>query len=107
MQMKTMKKVRITRERLIAQLRSKSVKNMGSVKRLYIEAGGNFTLISERDEKPGLCLIPDWDYKYNERQQRDKNIKVCCFCGNRQRDANEKSCSNCGEEDKWVDAVVK
>src|SRR5947209_6571251 len=64
MQIHNMKTARISRERVIAQLRSKSIKNLGMVKRLYLEAGGSFTVIKEEEPLAGLCLIPQWDTKY-------------------------------------------
>jgi uncharacterized membrane protein YcaP (DUF421 family) len=40
MDLNTMKKVRMTRERLVSQLRQSNVKQLGEVKRLYMEANG-------------------------------------------------------------------
>lgn len=60
-----MKKVRISRERFVAQLRSKNIKQLGSVKRFYMEASGSFTLIQEENVKPGLSILPHWDKDFN------------------------------------------
>jgi len=49
MNLAAMKKVRITRERLFAQLRSESIISMGEVRRFYIEANGEFSLIKQRE----------------------------------------------------------
>lgn len=42
MSMHDTKVAQITRERLFAQLRSEGITHLGSVKRLYLEAQGNF-----------------------------------------------------------------
>jgi uncharacterized membrane protein YcaP (DUF421 family) len=56
-----MKKVRISRERLFAQLRGENIVHLGMVKRLYMEANGAFTIIQNEELTPGLMVLPDWD----------------------------------------------
>ena len=105
MQPKNMQKVRITRERLLAQLRSKSIKNLGSIKRPYIEAEGSFTMIREDKSQPGLSIIPDWDIKFANRQMKKEEIQVCFNCGKQKANSTEIQCSNCGKKD-WVTAIL-
>jgi uncharacterized membrane protein YcaP (DUF421 family) len=50
-----MKKTRITQERVFAALRSEGIRHLGQVKRLYIEANGEFSLVRAEAEMPG-CL---------------------------------------------------
>ena len=45
---KSMTKSRIPKERVFAQLRTDSLRHLGEVDRLYIEANGSFTLIKAR-----------------------------------------------------------
>lgn len=106
MDLKTMKSARLSREQLVAQLRSKSVKQLGSVKRFYMEAGGSFTLIEEEKPKPGLSVLPRWDEGFHARFKKSAEIKVCQSCGFTQKKPfDEKSkCSNCGDC-TWTDAV--
>src|SRR5215216_1741000 len=44
-QMKEMKKTRITLERLFALLRGESIRHLGEVERLYFEANGSLTVV--------------------------------------------------------------
>ena len=101
-----MKVVRLSRERLIAQLRSNGIKHLGQVKRLYMEANGSFTLIPKKDIKPGLSIIPAWDDEYNRQLNKHSDIKVCEYCGNYAQPAFEPpmTCPNCRER-VWTNAV--
>lgn len=101
-----MKKVRLTRERLVAQLRSSGITHLGKVKRLYMEANGNFTLINEETPKPGLSLIPRWDDDFNSRFKKNENIMVCQTCGITQKKPFDPKaeCPNCGDCN-WTAAV--
>jgi uncharacterized membrane protein YcaP (DUF421 family) len=47
--LEVLKKVRISRERLMAELRGSGIKQLGSVKRFYMEASGFFTLIEMKN----------------------------------------------------------
>lgn len=106
MDLESMKKVRITRERLVAQLRTEGIKQLGKVKRFYMEANGNFTLIEEPESKPGLSIIPRWDKDFNARFKKSDDLAVCQTCGTTQKkpvNADAK-CPNCGDC-TWTDAV--
>lgn len=102
-----MKKVRLTRERLVAQLRSSGVAHLGKVKRLYMEANGNFTLIEEETPKPGLSIIPRWDEDFNGHFKKDKDLMVCQTCGITQKKPFDPkaTCPNCGDCN-WTEAVI-
>ena len=76
-----MKKVRMSRERVVAQLRASGVKHLGDVKRLYMEANGSFTLIKNEVAKPGLSVLPHWDDDFNRRFKYHDNVMVCEDCG--------------------------
>lgn len=103
----SMKRARVSREGVIAQLRSKSIKNLGVVKRLYMEAGGSFTLIEEEEEKQaGLSIIPDWDKELYDRQIKSDKEMVCHECGNRKDIiSKDEICSNCKSK-HWVTAII-
>ncbi|MGN6568551.1 MAG: YetF domain-containing protein [Flavipsychrobacter sp.] len=107
MQTKTMLKTRVSRERLMAQLRHMELKSLGKVKRLYLEAGGNFTVIKEDEAKPGLSLIPGWHTAFAQRQKKS-DAYVCCNCGNKKTQHAEmvENCKNCGERN-WVQAIIE
>ncbi len=95
----------ITRELLFAQLRSEGLIHLGHVKRLYLEANGEFTLIEEPEPKPGLSVLPEWDTDFIDQQEKAPDQNVCYHCGNPQPKSDQKeNCSNCGN-DKWVPAL--
>jgi uncharacterized membrane protein YcaP (DUF421 family) len=104
MNVDAMTKTRISKERLLAQLRSENVKQMGEVKRLFMEADGTFTMIKEKNPMPGLPVIPETDIEFL-RQLKPNGVLVCHYCGNQnQTGRHDISCTNCKSTD-WVRAV--
>jgi uncharacterized membrane protein YcaP (DUF421 family) len=76
----SMLKIRITKERLYAELRGKGIRHLGQVKRLYMEANGDFSIVENEKEIPGLAIIPGWDHEMCSRQQKTAEL-VCKNCG--------------------------
>jgi len=93
----SMQQVGITRERAFAQLRSNSIRHLGEVKRLYFEAGGNFTLIKNFDVVPGLAILPIWDKEYQRQISTVSEQLVCENCG-RMSDRRDATCPDCGNK---------
>lgn len=107
MNLEAMKKTRITRERLFAQLRSFQKTHLGSVKRLYIEANGLFSLVDEREQKPGLSVLPEDDNDFIDKMNSKTGRCVCYNCGYTEDIVFKNTriaCENCGER-HWVNAV--
>jgi uncharacterized membrane protein YcaP (DUF421 family) len=89
----------------LAQLRNKSIRHLGEVKRLYFEAGGSFTLIKRHDEIPGLPILPIWDKEYQQEISSTCNELVCEQCGKAQdAELAGHSCSHCGSN-SFIHAV--
>ncbi|MDB5110852.1 MAG: rane protein [Mucilaginibacter sp.] len=105
--LKNMERVRLSRERLVAQLRSEGIKQLGMVNRFYMEANGSFTLIEENQVMPGLSVIPRWDKKMNDRFKKSDKYIVCQTCGYRQELPfdDKQPCPNC-KDCKWTVAVT-
>lgn len=107
--LKAMVHNRISRERLFAQLRSKEISHLGMVKRLYFEAGGNFSLLKAPVQKAGLSNLPDGDQELEREIHRQVSGYVCLHCGN---PFNEKAthqqvrCDNCSHME-WTSAVIR
>jgi hypothetical protein len=101
-----LKKVRISRERLMAQLRGSGVKQLGSVKRFYMESSGSFTIIKNEEPNEGLLILPDWDLEFCQRLKKSETQVACCTCGLLHpidTDPNTK-CPHCGRA-TWTMAV--
>ncbi|GAB3502486.1 DUF421 domain-containing protein [Spirosoma knui] len=106
MHLESMQKVRITRERLMEQLRSAGMEHLGQVKRLYIEASGSFTLIANEEPRPGLSIIPEIDPDFRDAQKKAPDLFVCHTCGTSRQTVTQPNelCENC-EDNNWVRAV--
>jgi len=104
--LETLKKVRISRERLMAQLRGSGIKQLGSVKRFYLEASGSFTLIENEEPNEGLLILPGWDKEFCERLTPSQTQIACGTCGLLQPKATnrELKCPHCGQI-AWTVAV--
>jgi uncharacterized membrane protein YcaP (DUF421 family) len=100
-----MMKTRISKERIMSQLRAEKVLHLGEVERLYMEANGNFTLIKKDKPKPGLPVLPENDVAFLKEELKPNGILVCHICG-KENAAKRKDalCPNCHHQD-WVVAV--
>jgi uncharacterized membrane protein YcaP (DUF421 family) len=105
LQLKTMERERISKERVFALLRSLQVKNLGEVKRLYMEANGQFSLMKEKQKKPGLSILPEWDHAFIREQDPDKETSVCANCGYlRDQNITYTACPHCKKQE-WTKAL--
>ena len=105
--LKTVRKVGLSRERLLSQLRVLGIKQTGTVERFYMEANGSFTLIEFSEPQPGLSIIPGWDMEFIGRHQLSEQVLACQTCGYTKELSldNVVSCPNCQGE-KWANAVT-
>ncbi|MFL5743975.1 MAG: DUF421 domain-containing protein [Niastella sp.] len=81
LQTKELSREYISRTQIFAALRSKSIINLGMVKRLYIETSGAFTMYTYENERAGLSLLPREDEDLFNSQQLVKDKMVCNICG--------------------------
>jgi uncharacterized membrane protein YcaP (DUF421 family) len=104
--MKELKRVGLSHERVFAQLRVQQVLQLGAVSRFYMEASGSFTLIQNPKVVPGLSVLPPWDDQLRDCFKEYPNQQVCVQCGLPQPPTAHKNtvCPNCGAK-KWVTAV--
>ena len=93
LQWSEMKKARVSKEQLFAQLRHTGIIHLGSVKRLYMEASGAFSFIENKEPVAGLPVIPEWDIDFLAEQKPWQEWKVCSNCGNKQQ--KETHCPVC------------
>jgi uncharacterized membrane protein YcaP (DUF421 family) len=104
LQISQMSKIKITRERLFAQLRSKGIIHLGQVKRVYFEAGGFFSVTVNKEPAAGLKIIPLWDKEFHSELKTTPEIEVCTYCG-KSKEQHEKRCRNC-ENSTWEAACL-
>jgi uncharacterized membrane protein YcaP (DUF421 family) len=98
MQLKAMRDARISKEQLFSQLREMELTHLGLIKRLYLEANGEFSLIKHSEAQPGLPVIPPWDKEFLSEQKFSDSKMVCSNCGQGKKDQSP-ACTNCGDSD--------
>jgi uncharacterized membrane protein YcaP (DUF421 family) len=106
LQLDVLRRLRISRPQLFELLRTNQIYNLGKVDRLYMEAGGNFSIFTTEESRPGLSLLPPADDDIHTLQHKpDESLKACTSCGNtvRVKTPNEP-CPNCGNT-HWDTAV--
>ncbi|MGN6419865.1 MAG: DUF421 domain-containing protein [Pseudobacter sp.] len=101
LQLEALKRCHMSRERIFCRLRSHSIRHLGEVKRLYLEANGSFTVINETGPGPGLCILPEVDQDFINELPLSA-VEVCSYCGNA-RQQHEVHCRSCHHEE-WVNA---
>lgn len=111
MRIDKMQNNRITRERLFSQLRSESLVHLGQVKRVYIEASGDFTIIRNSEPTPGLLVLPYSDEDFIRDKIKHTGDIVCMNCGNTkpgEKTINDPAtkCENC-RSNQWTEAVIE
>jgi uncharacterized membrane protein YcaP (DUF421 family) len=97
-----LKKNRISVNQLLSSLRMKKVTNLGSIERVYMEAGGSFSIFQSNQPKPGLPLLPDFE-KTSDFLEVKAGWQSCATCGFT-REIKKEECPNC-HLDKWMHTV--
>jgi uncharacterized membrane protein YcaP (DUF421 family) len=96
----------VSHNELYAQLRDQKIRQLGEVKRLYLEGDGNFSVFKNDAPPPGLSVFPAKDQRILAVLTTTDQQKVCLYCGQlAQPHAHSgKQCPNCGH-DQWTTAV--
>lgn len=107
LQMPEMKALELSREQLFAVLRGQQIYNLGQVKRVYMEACGDFSIYKVQQAKPGLSIMPRKDTAIHELHQKATDHTVVCgHCGHVERQNNGTHlCMVCGH-DEWQPPVL-
>jgi len=99
---------RISRQQLFAALRNREIFNLGEVRRVYLEAGGMFSIFTFEKPRPGMATMFEMqESAYDYADADGHQTCVCDTCGlPAAHDVTEQeaTCSNCGST-KWVKAV--
>lgn len=105
LQKKEQAATKITNQQVYEILRSKQIFNLASVKRMYLEAYGNFSVYKEEEPRPGLPIFPQIDETvYENFENVSSHQKACTNCGAVQKET-ATTCSNCGKTD-WAKAII-
>lgn len=101
LQLDQLKATTISKQQLFGVLRSQQITNLSQVKRLYLEAYGDFSIYHNEKPAPGLSILPPNDKDLNENLT-DSGKQACTNCGTVQE--VQGPCSNCGQQ-KWTAAI--
>lgn len=105
MDLPAMAQVRLSREQLFAQLRKAKIQHLGQVKRVYMEANGEFSIYQQQQPKPGLSVIPDKDQALHHAEPTDNRLQACERCGHTEPTGRHpRNCPRCGSA-TWTKAV--
>jgi uncharacterized membrane protein YcaP (DUF421 family) len=100
-----MRRCRISRQQLFAQLRSSGIFNLGQVRRVYLEACGVFSTVKTQAAVPGLPTLPPGDKTVTIIFQHTSDI-ACTNCGKvSSHGPSVKECPACGAKN-WITAVI-
>lgn len=102
-----MAEVRLSREQLFAQLRKAKVEHLGQVKRMYMEANGEFSVYQQTPPRPGLSVLPQQDQALLDAAPADPSRTACLRCGHTEpADHHPPQCPRC-QASEWTRAVHK
>lgn len=90
-----LKKASISHDQLYAHLRQNEIKNLGKVKRLYMEACGLFSVFQYEEPRPGLSILPEKDKKWNGALLTSNELNACRHCGKTEEAGKHTACRHC------------
>jgi uncharacterized membrane protein YcaP (DUF421 family) len=97
----------LSREQLFASLRAKKIQHLGELKRVYLEANGEFSVYPQKPPRPGLSILPEKDGVIHGAEHQEKDQQACLQCGYTTPEPSKQSaaCPNCGCPD-WTYAIT-
>jgi uncharacterized membrane protein YcaP (DUF421 family) len=103
LQLENLEKEHISRQQLYAFLRSRGILHLGELERVYMEAGGFFTVYKFEEPQSGLPILPPKDKGVSAVVEKTELKHACEVCGmvSMEKDNN---CISCGSSE-WVEAV--
>ena len=102
-----MKRTKVSHPQLFAKLRAAHIEHLGQVKRVYMEASGNFSIFQQEPPKPGLSVLPGKDPAIRQVEPVDNALQSCQNCGHTEpTERRPATCPHCGAV-CWVQSVNK
>jgi len=103
LQLREMRRSRVSRQQLFAVLRHAEIKSLGEVDRVYLEACGDFSVYKKQQPVPGLSVLPPDDPGITDVQKKDETVVVCNHCGNT-HGMTDQPCAVC-KHISWTKAI--
>lgn len=106
LQLAEMEKVRMSKQQLFSELRSKNIYHLGKVRRVYLEPAGSFSILLATDAHQGLPLYPPTDQDIFKGMKTDyKQMFVCINCGMTSDKDNVETCEGC-DQHEFIKAIA-
>jgi uncharacterized membrane protein YcaP (DUF421 family) len=106
LQLAELDEVRVTRQQLFSDLRTKSIYQLGKLKRVYLEPAGSLSIIKAEEARPGLPIFPTKDEKIIKgKGVPGKQLWVCVNCGKTSKTNGPDPCENCQDLD-YMKAII-
>lgn len=105
--LKNMRKSKVSRERMLTEFRTMGLTNLGKVQRAFMEANGSLAIyLYEDGEREGYCILPSWDEEFINELSVAEGTHACASCGNLQKSDREpnNNCNFCGHK-QWKKAI--
>ncbi len=100
-----LRRAALSRQQLFGLLREKGVRNLGEIKRVYLEASGDMSIFRRAKPEAGLCILPPTDEEIVARRPAQEGWLACSGCGRvAGQEQAKKTCAACGGA-AWVAAV--
>lgn len=95
--LQAMREARVSQAQLFGTLRSKAIRHLGQVRRVYLEACGRFSVFKSAESRAGLSILPPKDKAIRNAQPRAEHDRACARCGQVEADAHHGFvCAECG-----------
>jgi len=97
MQLREMQEVRISKQQLFSELRTKNVSHLGVIKRMYLEPAGSFSILHLEAPLQGLPVFPPNDDSILTVQKYTKQAFWACENCGCLAPVNVQPCKTCSE----------
>jgi uncharacterized membrane protein YcaP (DUF421 family)/ribosomal protein S27AE len=97
----------LSQEQLFSQLRNQNIRQLGELRRVYLEANGRFSLYKLPAPQPGLSVRPSADIPPVTPNGPAHDRQVCATCGHLATPTDHAGthCGHCGATN-WVAATL-
>jgi uncharacterized membrane protein YcaP (DUF421 family) len=106
--LRAMRVAGVAREQIFSILRSNGVEQLGQVRRIYLEATGQMSVLRAPARAPGLSIVPTEDPQIRDAQPLAHGRWACQVCGTvvPAGDKPADACEHCGNE-LWTEARLE